>query len=78
MLDPTPENQRLRCPCCTNYFVAVEGFAEFCSEECAVTAMDYREFGELRRCKRCRSEFVAYEKHHRLCSTCHRTIERCA
>lgn len=74
MFDPTPnENKSLlwTCPCCSNWFHAPDGCGEFCSLECARTAQNsYREFGELRRCKNCRREFVAFERYHRLCPEC--------
>jgi hypothetical protein len=72
MLDPTPKTSgRRQCPCCTNWFEPELGCAEFCSLECARTAQNsYREFGELRRCKNCRREFVGFERYERLCREC--------
>jgi len=82
MLNPTPDFPLVRCVCCSNWFNPLsEGtFGECCSLECSITAQNsYREFGELRRCRNCRSEFVAYEKHHRLCGNClHRGKAVCA
>jgi hypothetical protein len=70
MLDPMPNQVRSKCACCSHWFVAVEGFAEFCSEECAFTAMRYSSEGEWRRCFQCRAEFLALETSWRICQVC--------
>jgi hypothetical protein len=73
VLDPTPNQvfPLLKCPCCTNWFRSIDGFAEFCSEACARTAQRYASEGEWRRCRDCRREFLALEKPWRRCQSCY-------
>jgi hypothetical protein len=79
MLDPTPKppasaGTRIMCPCCGIWFnpQIVEPFAEFCSEECAVTSQRFTSAGVWRRCRVCRVEYLALEPEWRLCQDCYK------
>ncbi len=77
-LDPTPSftpvRKKLMCPCCGIWFdpQIVDACAEYCSEECALTSQRFTSAGTWRRCRNCRSEYLALETEWRFCQDCYK------
>ena len=80
MLDPTPSHENVpgkkqMCPSCGIWFdpQKIDAVAEYCSEECSLTAQRFTSAGIWRRCRLCRGEFLALEPEWRLCQGCYRS-----